>query len=250
MSSNEATGANTWCIVAALPGEVAPLKTLGLANAAFLTTGVGTRNAQRAMLRTMEKMRPGGIIHVGFGGALSPMLALGDVLIADAIGGDSDALVDARLVRIATGLNLDGISVRAGVVITHDRILTTGEEKRAVSSVLPEGALGCADMESAIVATVCAQYGVPYLGIRCISDTFDEDLPIDLNACRDRDGNIEIGRILWSIARHPSTVAGVMELRRRANACARILARVVQGVLLQAPRPSYLCDGARGGDFA
>jgi adenosylhomocysteine nucleosidase len=250
LSSNKATDADTWCIVAALPGEIAPLKTLGLANVTFLTTGVGIRNAQRAMLREMEKARPGGVIHVGFGGVLSPTLALGNVLIADAIGGDSDAPVDARLVRIAVGLNLDGVGIYSGVILTHDRILATKEEKRAVSIALSEGTLGCADMESVIVATVCAQHGVPYLGIRCISDTFDEDLPLDLNACRDRDGNIAIGRILWSVARQPSAIPRLMELRRRSDDCARILARVVQGVLLQAPRPSDLRDGARGGDCA
>jgi nucleoside phosphorylase len=222
--------------------ELAPLKALNLPNVICLETGVGPRNAERAIRRTIHAARPAAVIHIGLAGALSESLALGDILVADHIDGLRQAGVDRRLLHATSTLKLNGVTIRTGTVFTYDRILATAKEKRALAADLDKGTVACVDMESAVVAGACGESAVPYLAIRCISDAFDEDLPVDLNHCRDRDGNVDTLRVLWAIARHPRSIAGLMELHRRARSCARTLARVVQAVVARVPRPTDLSE--------
>ena len=233
-----------------MPGELAALRRLSLPNVACLITGVGTRNAERAVSRAWAASIPPAVLHIGFAGALCPSLALGDVLLAGSVGGVCDATPDARLTKLAGSVGIDGVRLLHGAFVTSDRILSSARDKHAVAAALPEHTWPCADMESAVVAKASNNLGIPYLGIRCISDTFDEDLPLDLNSCRDSAGSIATPRVLMALLRRPRALPGLIELQRRAKSCSDILARVVAGILARAPDPSRALHEVQGEDPA
>lgn len=218
-----------------MPGEIAAVQRLALPNISYLITGVGTRNAERAALQAISQSSFDALLHIGFAGALSPALAVGDILFANAVAGPHEVRIDLGSPRVAEKTHIGGVNVRVGTFVTRDRVLTTSQDKREVAATLRQGSLGCADMESAPVARICAEHGISYMGLRCITDTLDEDLPLDLNACRDQSGNIATGRVIWALARKPTALPGLMELRRRARNCAAIMARVISELLKPLP---------------
>ncbi len=218
--------------------ELAPLKSLNLPDVTFLVTGMGPRNAEQAIVSRLAQRRPAGIIHIGFAGALAPSLRLGDVVIADNLVGVRDATVDSRLLQAARNVKPAGAPVYIGAVYTADRIAVTAREKRALIGRYGQAGPLCVDMESAVVAAACVDSNVPYLGIRCITDTLEEDLPLDLNACRGSDGNVSTVRIVKANLSHPHILRGLLEMRRRSQRCAQILAQTVHTILEIIARPA------------
>ncbi|HYO83608.1 MAG TPA: hypothetical protein VES20_19555, partial [Bryobacteraceae bacterium] len=60
--------------------------------------------------------------------------------------------------------------------------------------------------------------------IRAVSDTADDEFPIDFNAVRDESGRFVIHKILMRAIRNPlSTVPGLIRLGRNAQQASRAL---------------------------
>jgi adenosylhomocysteine nucleosidase len=83
-------------------------------------------------------------------------------------------LLDAETLR-AYGLHRP--SVHAGLLISGDRFVSTEAESQALRNELPEAL--AVDMESAAVAQVCRDYGVPFAAVRTVSDRADNDAHVD-----------------------------------------------------------------------
>lgn len=218
-------------MAAALRAELAPIRSMRLAGVACIVTGMGMRNAERAVRAAITKSTPRAILHCGFAGALSSELKVGDILVAERICGVQTVDVDASLLRSAASVHLDGVTLRSGTFLTFDRVIVTAGEKLRLAVEFSVAGPACLDMESAAVARVCAETRIPYLGIRCITDGLEEDLPFDLNRCRTRDGGLSLLRLGWQVAASgPRGLSGLLELRRRAVRGSHNLARVVDAV--------------------
>lgn len=96
-------------------------------------------------------------------------------------------LLDASVLR---GLGLHSPSVHEGEILTGDRFMGSEVETAVLHESFPH-ALGV-DMESAAVAMVCHDYGIPFGGIRTISDRADNTAHVDFQ------------RFLQQVARHYS----------------------------------------------
>lgn len=233
-----------WCVAAALKSELAAVRALRLQNVVLIETGVGPMNAERTVRKVFDNDAVGGIIHIGFAGALSRSLALGDVLVASVVEGEATAPAILEAPERVSSLLPPGVRSYVGTILTRDRILAKAGEKRDLAEQRPADNVACVDMESAPIAHVCMERKIPYVGIRAITDTLDEDLPMDLNECRGRDGNIESMRVMWSAVHHPSAISGLLELRRRARDCSQTLARCVKAFIEASPSPLHLSNGA------
>jgi len=66
--------------------------------------------------------------------------------------------------------------VRSGVVLTGDQIVSSSEVRDRLVSDFPEGV--CFDMETAAVAQVAHQNGIPWAALRMISDAADENFDL------------------------------------------------------------------------
>jgi adenosylhomocysteine nucleosidase len=163
----------------------------------LVITGVGKVAAALATQFVCDAFKPRSIITVGIAGATDSDAAPGRLIIASgALQHDMDArpftaargtipslgmaLIPAdpalsEELRRATGV-VDR-SVQSGVVLTGDQIVTSREVRDRILSDFPAGA--CFDMETAAIAQVARQNGVPWAALRMTSDAADESFNID-----------------------------------------------------------------------
>jgi purine-nucleoside phosphorylase len=138
-----------------------------------------------------------GIVSTGLCGALDPALRLGDVVVS----GNAHIEAHAPFVR--------------GAVHTVDHVAVTAAQKRTLRN--QTGAIAV-DMESAAVERKAAEWNVPYLCIRAVSDRAGDTLPLDFNCYRNARGDFSRMRIaLAAIARPFTVMPQLMEFDRNCR---------------------------------
>jgi adenosylhomocysteine nucleosidase len=159
------------------------------------------------------------LISAGFAGGLQPGLKAGDLILGE---NHSDPDVVSRL-----SLH-DGW--RIGCVSTAESILESAEDKRFLG--LRTGCLA-GDLETAHLARICGDRGLPMLSVRCISDAMEDDLPVPadvlLNPKTGRPDSLALFRHLIS---RPSSVAGFNKLLKNSRVAQDHLARGLEEILL------------------
>jgi len=141
-------------------------------NAALvMRSGVGRSGADAACV-AIRRERPAAVLHVGFAGGLRAGLAEGDLLLVTEV-------LDAETGARTPGASLDALRselatlplrLAQGSLLTVPRYLHLPADKRALRQ--QHEASAC-DMEAAPVASLCAELGIPYAGVRAISDSAD-----------------------------------------------------------------------------
>ena len=134
-------------------------------------TGPGGAGYAASLTKRLDATLPGQVLLLGTAGALEPVLAIGDVVVADR------PAVWAKLAGAASGRASGGgaerifgdrsFRVHRGRIVTVERPVMDERARRRLSRLT--GA-ACADMEAGHVAPVCAERGVPFLVIKGISD--------------------------------------------------------------------------------
>lgn len=213
-------------VVAALKRELTEIARKQGADLVVLDTGEGPPNATRVLNGWLAAHPARAVINVGLGGALSRTLETGDLVIAREICGEGRVFDASRSPLFALGERIAG--ARTGVAITVDHMVCKASDKRRLADSLGTAGVAWVDMESAAIAAVCEKFGVPYVIVRAISDAFDEDLPLDFNRCRDREGRVSNLKVIRAALVQPRAIKGLMQLRRRADLCAGNLASFVR----------------------
>lgn len=216
-------------VVAALGRELAPLARRSHAGLALIETGEGPRNASRVLRSWLEKKSARAVINIGFAGSLSPLLQIGDIVIAREVRSHTESFDTgaSQLFQLAERIQ----NARSAVAITVDEIVCEAKAKRRMAESLAVNEIGWVDMESAAIASVCDSLEIPFLIARSISDAFDEDLPLDFNRCRTSDGRVSPRKVVQSLIRRPRALKGLIELQRRSETCAEKLAAFISELL-------------------
>jgi adenosylhomocysteine nucleosidase len=162
--------------------------------------GVGKVSAALATQFLHDAFKPRCVVAIGLAGELRSEHSRGHVVVASgALQHDMDArpLTSARGVIPSLGvaaLNADAAVaeklmvsakravenpriVRSGVVLTGDQIITAKAVRDALARDFPDGA--CVDMETAAVAQVAQQNGLPWGAVRVTSDKADESFDLE-----------------------------------------------------------------------
>lgn len=167
----------------------------------MVANGPGRELASTALaedlMREVQRENVIAIVSTGYCGALDPRLRTGDIVVSE------DTQLQSTL------------AFARGRVTTRDRVAVTAFEKRALRE--ETGAIAV-DMEAAAVQSRAQELGVPYACIRVVSDTAEEDMPLDFNRYRSRDGRFSRGRIaLAAMARPFSVMPALLEFDRRCQ---------------------------------
>jgi adenosylhomocysteine nucleosidase len=240
-------------VLTAIPEERDPiarsLAEAGLA-AQVVATGDGGARAARVAREAIAAVRPAAVIGAGVAGGLSADLAVGEILVSARVldAAEEAPAPDPGLVRRA--LALPGL--RAGTLLSVVRPALTPSQKAAllahVESVAPAGTAGAAtqgaagtaeaavDMESSAWARACAESGVPYVILRAISDTADEELPGYLAHCMDSEGSIRRAAVARKAVLHPGSIPALLRMRRRVAECSRSLGAAIAALASSLPR--------------
>ena len=67
--------------------------------------------------------------------------------------------------------------------------------------------------------------------MRVISDTANEDLPLDFNALAKPDKSLDYGKLAWAIAKSPGKIGALMELQKKTRFAAEQLAEVLGKII-------------------
>jgi len=191
---------------------------------ALFISGIGEQRAYETARTACGFLPLRAYISAGLSGALTEGLKPGDVVAGTktASGGreyhSERGLADAALEAFGG----DG-HVRFGNLYAASRVLARADEKKALSL-----ACGCAavDMESAGAARAAQEAGVPFIAIRAISDSLDEDLPVDFNRFT-KDGRLDYPRLIMHIITHPGTIGPLVRLGRNSQLAADNLANAL-----------------------
>jgi adenosylhomocysteine nucleosidase len=222
-------------VVAAEKRELAFLHRRANPDCMFIETGEGVENAERGLRSLLQRHKVRAVVGVGYAGGLSPSLRIGDLVIAREVRGCIQAVPTAELLSAAQGVRVEGAAICCGTFITVNEVVGEARRKQRLAAQLGENEIGCVDMESSAIAQVCREEGIPFLIIRCISDVLNEDLPVDFNRCRGRDGRISGLKVVWAALRHPRAFKGLWKLRQRSCLCAEHLALFTERLIRVIP---------------
>jgi adenosylhomocysteine nucleosidase len=87
------------------------------------------------------------------------------------------------------------------------------------------------EMESAVIQEICRQRNIPCVTVRVISDTANEDLPLDFNQLAKPDQSLDFGKLAWAIAKSPGKIPALMALGKKTSFAAKRLAEVLAAVI-------------------
>ena len=153
-----------------------------------------------------------GVISIGLAGALSPLLKVGDVVIADQITFGAEKWRCDNLWRVALAAKLPG--AHQGPLIGSNIILENPLAKAALYDAT--GALAV-DMESQVAARFAASRGLKLAGLRIISDDASHVLPPAALVAMRPDGGIALTRVLWSVVKNPLQIPALIRTGRASG---------------------------------
>jgi nucleoside phosphorylase len=197
----------------ALKEEAAPFHKVAATHPGIFTliVGIGRENAEKSVRNFLNTTAPKLVFTCGFAGGLNPDLKLGEVAFETADGDLSAKLLAA--------------GAKPAKIHCADRIATTVAEKQALRA---ETGADVVEMESAAIQAVCRERGIPCATVRVISDTANEDLPLDFNALAKPDKSLDFGKLAWAIAKRPGKIGALMALGKKTGFAARQLSGVLE----------------------
>lgn len=190
--------------------------------------GIGATRARAAGERLLSSGATA-LLSWGVAAALDRGLRSGDLLApATIIGTDlREYAVSADWHRALCERLADEFVVHTEPLAETRTVLTTPAQKRIL--LVHTGAIA-ADMESAALAGLAREAGVPFVAIRAISDTATAKVPWWLGVAIDDAGRISLADVLKQIALHPAEWTAVAHLAFGFRAARATLTGVAEQV--------------------
>jgi adenosylhomocysteine nucleosidase len=197
-----------------------------LADGALLAVSGMGESAAAAAARRLVLAGATALVSFGMAGGLDPALICGTVLLPDEVAvcgrGDPESTGCATSrewrQRLRAALPVSCI-VCEGKLLTSARPLGHPDAKAAAWRAFRAAAV---DMESAAIAQVAGQAGLPFIALRVIVDTASDELPAAVIAAS-AGGQLRIGVLLTGMLRAPGDVGGLIRLSARYRIARRVL---------------------------
>jgi adenosylhomocysteine nucleosidase len=200
----------------------------------LLTSGMGIERAARAARMLIETIHPQLLVSVGVAGAVNADLEIGDVVAARTTClleqgrlGQSQPL--AYLSDAAWQAAVQALQPRQARLLPGTAVTTRGTQSIQAQPV--ENPI--LEMETAGIAGVAAENGIPLLSLRAISDGPRAPIPFDLEAMLDADSNLRMGAIMKSLLAHPKMIPALLRMSRNTTKAAQNAAIALVAALRQ-----------------
>jgi len=197
--------------------------------------GMGFDNAARTAEKLLQHAGPDLIISAGFCGGVAAELLVGDIVVATGLAIVSEKKLDQVPVEIPAFCKnfvvrqaAEGRRVFGGLFASTPAIM----QKSQVAALLPsDEPFPVVEMESAAIAIIAVKNGIPFCGIRAVSDPSDEELGFSLDEFCDDRMRIRIPMVLLTIARKPRIIPQLIRLARNSRVAAASLSQAVERFL-------------------
>ena len=187
-------------------------------NIVLVRTGVGRKRAQNATQQVIDKFNPEVIISMGYAGALTEGLNVGDLFVASTIlSPDSDSTSfemddpkNLKWLELAKKTPPpENVKLKIGRLITVDMVVHTPKAKKELGSRFRAEAVEMETLEIALLARVNK---IAFISIRGISDAVNHEL-IDCSSFLGSDGELSKLRAGWYVLTHPKSLKNAFSLR-------------------------------------
>jgi adenosylhomocysteine nucleosidase len=159
----------------------------------------------RALLTVFDPTTIRGVISFGVAGGLDPSLKSGDIVVAtEVLAGDARWLAGLTLNNdLIASMGLGRRRIVRGRLAGAEQVVTARHLKEALHQ---ETGAAAVDMESHIAADYAAKSGLPFAALRVVSDPAHRALPELAMAAIKPNGDIDLRKVLRSVARNPLTL--------------------------------------------
>lgn len=185
-------------------GERSPLPNLGW----LYVCGIGHENAARAATELLH----GGaqrLLSWGVAGALAADLKSGALVLPDVVfAADGNRYAVDKKWRACVEHSLRALNPASGGLAESARVASVAD-KQALYARTTAIAV---DMESAAVAAVAAEAGLPFIAIRAIVDQAERPIPAAALRAMDEDGKPNPLRLMRRLAADPRQLPAVLHL--------------------------------------
>ncbi|MDP2689607.1 MAG: hypothetical protein Q8P48_05805 [Deltaproteobacteria bacterium] len=184
------------------------------------------------------------LASIGVAGGLDPALDAGDIVVAKTVSGEGKRAFSPEPYCVGfaiRALRASGIKATEGEVVTVDEPALTARKKK---SVFRQSRGSAVDMESASVARVAEEAGLPFFALRAVSDPCGSSISEELIECVADDGSLRAAILAGKLVRKPSLLRDLLRARREFSSALSSL-KDAWGVLLQSGLPALLAS-ARG----
>ena len=201
-----------------------------------MVTGIGTEAAAQAMdlmMRMADDDRHFDIcISSGLAGALQKGLAPGDIIAPQSLiveypraGTDTDELkvdVELRKKALAAG------AICSDCLFTTSRVFVKASQKQNCASRAQS-----VDMESFEIVREANAWGARAVVLRAISDTAEEDLPIDFNQTLSKTNEVSVAKVILELAKNPLVLPALLRFAKQSRRAAQRLANFLDSYVQQ-----------------
>jgi len=187
-------------------------------NIVLVRTGVGRKRAQNATQQVIDKFNPEVIISMGYAGALTEGLNVGDLFVAstilspesDSTSFEMDGPKNFKWLELAQKTPPpENVKLKIGRLITVDMVVHTPKAKKELGSRFRAEAVEMETLEIALLARVNQ---IAFISIRGISDAVNHEL-IDCSSFLGSDGELSKLRAGWYVLTHPKSLKNAFSLR-------------------------------------
>jgi adenosylhomocysteine nucleosidase len=168
-----------------------------------LHTGVGPQKCEERLAEFLRGNKPSVIVSSGFCGGTSDELKPCDLVIAENFS-DEGLTKDAREI-------LDEVVI--GKIFSADRVIDLAADRYAIGR--ERGAIAI-DMETATIARLCADFAIPMLGLRVVSDSPAAPFPAPPEVLFDVETQrTKLTTLFGHLARNPKAVPQLADFAKR-----------------------------------
>lgn len=197
---------------------------LGGRETVVMAAGMGEAVAGSAGELLAQVPRLSRVWIAGYGGGLDPGLRRGDVVVAPVF---PSGFSPPSLGR--------GRRAVAGNILHVSRVIGGAADK---ARLFRESGALCCEMESGVIGPIADRLGIPWGGVRAISDAASEDLPVALlDASWDaRASKPTPGKLLWAMARRPRGAVAFLRFVSGLGLARENLGRVLEELVAAGPQ--------------
>ncbi|MEE8127283.1 MAG: hypothetical protein V3T45_01925 [Nitrospinaceae bacterium] len=181
----------------------------------LVRSGMGRDRARRALVEVAERYDLKELISIGYAGALDPSLEVGDLVVADKIIEMDSSRSDEDMKSYSLNKEIFNTTgeIHRKILLTVDCVAATPKEKKKLREKYSAVAV---DMETSALAEKVQAWNLPFISVRCITDTADQEL-IDCSHLVEEDGEVSKLKAGWHVLTHPGDLKGMIELGQHAK---------------------------------